>query len=201
MCRKEGARLVCVTQRVACRGDFLARIEAIASMRPARIILREKDLSAGDYRALAGQALQLCRRYGVPLTLRYAPGESPLPGCGVQLPFGARDGAPPGVGFGVSVHAVKEAAVLRGSRADYLIAGHIYPTACKPGLPPRGAGFLKEVCRAAVQPVYGIGGITPGRVPEVLAAGAAGYCVMNPLMTCDDPRELMGEYYRKEGAV
>lgn len=200
MCREERARLVCVTQRSACRGDFLSRLEAIASMRPARIILREKDLPAADYQALAMKTLALCKRCGVPLTLRYAPGESPLPGCGVQLPFTAREEAPPS-GYGVSVHSPDEAAALRGSRADYLIAGHIFPTACKPGLPPRGLDFLREVCKAADRPVYAIGGITPDRVKAVLAAGAAGYCVMNALMTCPDPQALIAAYYEKEGVI
>lgn len=43
--------------------------------------------------------------------------------------------------------------------ASYLTAGHIYATDCKRGLPPRGLGFLKEVCREVSIPVYGIGGI------------------------------------------
>lgn len=200
MCREKRSRLICVTQRAACRGDFPARLEAIASSRPARIILREKDLSAADYRALAAKTLALCERYGVPLTLRYAQGEPPLAGCGVQLPFAAREEVSPG-GYGVSVHSPDEAAALRGSRADYLIAGHIFPTACKPGLPPRGLDFLRAVCAAADRPVYAIGGITPDRVPAVLAAGAAGYCVMNALMTCPDPRALIAAYYEKEGVI
>lgn len=201
MCREPVRRLIAVTQRAACRDDFLARIGAIASMRPARVILREKDLSAGDYRTLAERVRAVCERWDVPLTLRYAPGEPPLAGCGVQLPFEARADAPERGGYGVSVHAPGEAAALRGCRADYLVAGHVFPTACKPGLPPRGLDFLREVCAAADRPVYAIGGVTPERVPEVLAAGAAGYCVMNALMTCPDPRALIAAYYEKEGAL
>lgn len=202
MCRNERSRLVCVTQRIACRDDFLTRLDAIAATRPARIILREKHLSAADYRALAGQVLAICRRYDVPLTLRYAPEDAPLAGCAVQLPFSARDAVMSGR-YGVSIHAAEEAAALRGSRADYLIAGHIFPTACKEGVPPRGLGFLREVCAAADRPVYAIGGITPQRVEAVLAAGAAGYCVMNALMTCPDPQALIGMYreFEKEGVV
>ena len=200
MCRKGSARLVCVTQREACRDDFEARMEAIASMPPARLILREKALPPADYRALAERVLAICSRYDVPLTLRYAPEEAPLPGCAVQLPFAAREHAPD-TPFGVSIHAVEEAAALRQSHAEYLVAGHIFETACKPGLAPRGLPFLQQVCAAAAQPVYAIGGITPERVPAVLAAGAAGYCVMNALMTCPDPRALIAAYYEKEGVV
>ena len=59
MYRKGGARLVCVTQREACRDDFETRMEAIASMRPARLILREKALPPADYRALAERVLTI----------------------------------------------------------------------------------------------------------------------------------------------
>ena len=53
MCKgKEGRRLICVTQRSACPDDFLTRMGLIAAQKPARIILREKDLSPEDYEAL-----------------------------------------------------------------------------------------------------------------------------------------------------
>lgn len=201
MSRKRESRLVCVTQRTACSDDFVARMEAIIAAGPARVILREKDLSADEYRTLAGRLLPVCRRYGVPLTLRYVKGEAPLPGCVVQLPFSAAAQAPSGVPFGVSVHAAEEAAALRDSAARYLIAGHIYPTACKADLLPRGLSFLKTVVQAAEQPVYAIGGVTPARVGEVLAAGAAGYCVMNALMTAPDPVGLIRRYQEEEGAI
>ena len=68
---------------------------------------------------------------------------------------------------------------------SYLIAGHIYATSCKPGLPPRGLAFLREVTVATELPVYAIGGITPIRLAEILAAGAAGGCAMSSLMRGD----------------
>lgn len=201
MSRERRSRLICVTQRTACPDDFVARMEEIIAAEPARVILREKDLSAADYRALAERLLPICRRHGVELTLRYAPGEKPLPGCSWQLPFAASGEVPPGVPFGVSVHAAEEAAALRDSAAGYLIAGHIYPTTCKAGVPPRGTAFLEEVVRLAAKPVFAIGGVTTARVREVLAAGAAGYCVMNALMTVPDPIGLIRRYEKEEGAI
>lgn len=57
--------IICVTNRHLCEGDFLTRIEQIAKCRPAGIILREKDLSEDEYRALAKQVLEICDRYDV----------------------------------------------------------------------------------------------------------------------------------------
>ena len=62
--------------------------------------------------------------------------------------------------------------------------GHIYATDCKRGLPPRGLGFLKEVCREVSIPVYGIGGIKfdEEQWNDMEKCGAVGGCVMSGMM-------------------
>ena len=201
MCKgKEGRRLICVTQRSACPDDFLTRMGLIIAQKPARIILREKDLSPEDYEALAQKLLPICEKYEVPLMCNGPVSGFAVPGCGVQLSFQNRD-LPVSGEFGVSVHAPEEAAVLQESNAAYLIAGHVFPTDCKKGVPPRGLEFLEKVCQNAHQPVYAIGGMTPERVPSVLQAGAAGYCVMSALMKAPDPVRLIQEFYSQEETI
>ena len=201
MCKQgEGRRLICVTQRSACPDDFLARMGLIIAQRPARIILREKDLSPKEYEALAQKLLPLCEKYGVPLMCNGPVPSFTLPGCGAQLSFQNR-GLPVSGEFGVSVHAPEEAAALQESNVAYLIAGHVFPTDCKKGVPARGLEFLEKVCQSASQPVYAIGGITPERVPSVLQAGAAGYCVMSALMKAPDPVRLIQEFYCQEETI
>lgn len=201
MCkRQEGRRLICVTQRSSCPDDFLTRMGLIAAQKPARIILREKDLSPEDYEALAQKLLPICEKYGVPLMCNGPVPGFAVPGCGAQLSFQNRD-LPVSGEFGVSVHAPEEAATLQESHAAYLIAGHVFPTDCKKGVPPRGLEFLEKVCQNARQPVYAIGGITPERVPSVLQAGAAGYCVMSALMKAPDPVRLIQEFYSQEETI
>lgn len=201
MCKgKEGRRLICVTQRSACPDDFLTRMGLIAAQKPARIILREKDLSPEDYEALAQKLLPICEKYGVSLMCNGPVPGFAVPGCGAQLSFQNRD-LPVSGEFGVSVHAPEEVAALQKSNAAYLIAGHVFPTDCKKGVPPRGLEFLEKVCQNARQPVYAIGGITPERVPSVLQAGAAGYCVMSALMKAPDPVRLIQEFYSQEETI
>ena len=85
--------------------------------------------------------------------------------------------------LGTSCHSVADVQEAVASGCTYIVAGHIYATDCKKGLPGRGLAFLREACHAAGElPVYAIGGITPERLPEVLAAGAAGACVMSGMM-------------------
>ena len=201
MCKeKEGRRLICVTQRSSCPDDFLTRMDLIIAQRPARVILREKDLSPEDYEALGQKLLPVCEKYGVRLMCNGPVPGFAVPGCGAQLSFQNRD-LPVSGEFGVSVHAPEEAAALQKSNAAYLIAGHVFPTDCKKGVPPRGLEFLQKVCQNARQPVYAIGGMTPERVPSVLQAGAAGYCVMSALMKAPDPVRLIQEFYSQEETI
>ena len=57
--------IVCVTARKLCKGEFLSQAERVAAAGVDKIILREKDLPEPEYKALAIQVLEICRRHGV----------------------------------------------------------------------------------------------------------------------------------------
>jgi thiamine-phosphate pyrophosphorylase len=84
--------------------------------------------------------------------------------------------------LGVSVHSISEALEAELLGATYLIAGNIYETDCKKGLPGKGLEYLRDVCAAVSIPVYAIGGITKDRLSEIKQAGAAGGCMMSGMM-------------------
>lgn len=199
---------ICITSRQLLTGTgeyseevcsrMLHRLSLIADNRLAdAVILREKDLSFRQYRALAEAAGLLCQKKGLPLILhRFSQAACsftpvmPLH-LGMEdflaLKEQEREGLFP-EGFpllGVSVHTVEEALTAQRLGADYVTASHIFPTACKPGLPPRGLSWLKEVCSAVTIPVYALGGIHPEQEASCLAAGAAGVC-------------MMSEYFRRD---
>lgn len=199
-------KILCITNRKLCKGDFPARIAAIAAQQPAGIILREKDLPEPEYAALAEQIMKICSTHGVPCILHSFPQTAaalhadflhlPLPVLR-GLPDAARTALP---AFGVSCHAVGDAQEAAAAGASYLIAGHIFATDCKKGLPGRGLAFLHDVCSSVTLPVYAIGGISPDNAGAVMQQGAAGICVMSGLMQCDDPADyinrLKGGMYR-----
>ena len=80
---------------------------------------------------------------------------------------------------GISVHSKEEAIQAQQLGATYLIAGHIYQTQSKPGIPPKGLDYLEEIVQAVEIPVYAIGGVTKERLPEVLTRGAKGAAMMS----------------------
>ena len=93
--------------------------------------------------------------------------------------------------LGVSIHHADEAVRAADLGADYLLAGHIFATNCKQGLPGRGLDFLSAVCAATALPVYAIGGITPANIEQIKKTGAAGAGLMSSLMTCPKPAVLV----------
>ncbi|MBR4361302.1 MAG: thiamine phosphate synthase [Ruminococcus sp.] len=195
--------IVCVTNRGLCKGDFTAQLTRIAAAKPRAVILREKDLTPEGYKALAEQAVRICAEYGVKCILHsFADIAAELGADSIHLPLHILCGLPDGMKrrfriIGASCHSVGDALEAQRQGAAYITAGHVFATDCKKGLPPRGLDFLREVCAAVSIPVYAIGGITVGNYGSVLAAGAAGACIMSGLMTADDPREYL-QRFRKE---
>ena len=192
--------ILCVTNRALCGEPFLQRLERIARARPAAVILREKDLPEGDYRALAAQALEICRAAGVPCLLHtYAHAALDLRADGLHLPMQILRQLPEETRsafrrLGASCHSVEEAREAEALGCTYITAGHIFATDCKKGLEGRGLDFLRAVCRGVAIPVYAIGGMEPSRLHAVLEAGARGACVMSGLMRCPDPAACLAEF-------
>ena len=191
--------IVSVTNRLLCPGSLEERVRALAEGGIDGILLREKDLREAEYEALALRCRAICDAFGTKLIVNSRVGVAKRLGIDtVQIPFpmlleseGLCRDFPQA---GVSVHSVLEARKAQALGAAFLIAGHIFETACKQGLPPRGLSFLNEVCSAVSIPVLAIGGIRPERLSAVKAAGAAGVCVMSELMTCCEPKARIQEY-------
>lgn len=101
----------------------------------------------------------------------------------------------PGVRVGASVHSLAEAEAAAEEGADWIFAGTIYGTPSHPGREPAGPAFAGDVARAARgAPVLAIGGVTPGRVHNVLEAGAAGVAVIRGVWDAPDPAEAVRRY-------
>lgn len=180
--------MICITNRHLCREDFLERIRSLAGIPEIeKIILREKDMAQEEYESLAEQCRDICRQAGKPFAVnQFIRSARKLEIPEVQISFAQmeenREYLREFSSVGVSVHSSEEARQAEKLGASYIIAGHIYATNCKKGIPPRGLSYLKEVCASTGLPVYAIGGITPCNMTEVLAAGAAGGCMMSGFM-------------------
>lgn len=95
-----------------------------------------------------------------------------------------------GLIVGVSVHSIEETRVIDPG-VEYLIASPVFPTSSKPGHPGIGVGGLAEICSSAGRPVFALGGITPHRAAECIAAGAHGIAAISLFESLDDVRSLL----------
>jgi thiamine-phosphate pyrophosphorylase len=97
--------------------------------------------------------------------------------------------------IGASVHSPGECEVAVAYGADFLFAGSVFPTPSHPGGRPLGPEGFAEVRRSAGdRAVFGIGGITPDRVGEVLSAGGRGVAVLSGVWEAADPAEAVHAY-------
>ena len=194
------SKLLCVTNRKLCKGDFLGRIEQICAEHPAGIILREKDLPKQKYGMLAQSVLEICRRYNVPCALHsFADVAAALKADCLHMPLHllselSREERSQFRVLGASCHSVQDAQTAQSLGCTYITAGHVFATDCKKGLPPRGLEFLRQVCESVSIPVYAIGGIAPDNLGAVLQAGAKGGCVMSGTMICADAHTYFEEF-------
>lgn len=207
MCTCSNPEILVITSRKRFEGeaDFLKQIEKIAAAKPFGIVLREKDLPVKEYSALARKVRDICRSAGASLIVHGHPEvarELGIPALHMPLDALEKLSSEERKEFrvlGASCHSVEDVLRAKNFGCDYVTAGHVYATDCKPGLPPRGADFLAEVCGpAAPMPVFALGGLIPARAPEVRRAGAAGFAMMSSAMDAENPAELFRKYLESD---
>lgn len=156
-------------------------------MHPHSLILREKDLCAADYAALARQVIQICGKNDVPCFLHShveLAGKLSCLRIHLSIP-GLRENRGRLDGFSeisVSCHSLADVKEAVQTGATQVLLGNIFETDCKKGLAGKGLDFLREISSESPVPVFAIGGISQRNLPLVLQAGAAGGCMMSGFM-------------------
>lgn len=193
---------------------YFKQIEKIAAAKPDGIILREKDMAPEDYEVYAKRCREICDAWGTPLILNHfreigekldirrlhlsMPVFQQMAGDADEMmesnPVGKAEIFKKWKQVGVSVHSREEAVYAERRGADYLIAGHIFLTDCKKGVPARGLDFLKEICETVEIPVFAIGGMNIEHGRMAMEAGASGVCMMSELMESDVPGEIIKRF-------
>lgn len=146
-----------------------------ADVREAVLAVRERVGRAA--RVLVNGDVALAADLGVGLHLPERTGTAAIEA--------ARRSLGPAALVGRSVHSPEAAAASTG--ADYLLAGHVFPTASHPGQNPLGLSGLARIVAAARRPVLAIGGVDPTNVAATIRAGAAGVAVISAIAAAPDP--------------
>lgn len=96
--------------------------------------------------------------------------------------------------IGCSVHSSAEALQAERDGADFVMLGTIYESASHPGRAPAGPQLVREAAGRTLLPVIGIGGVTPGRIAELAAAGAHGAAVLGGIWRAADAAAAAAAY-------
>ena len=196
MVHQLGFSLYLVTDRSALPATSIQDVvESCLAAGLKAVQLREKDLAVRDLLGLAHALRDSTRRHGARLLINdradvaLAVGADGVQRAGTSLPVSAlRAISPPGFLIGASVHAVDEARTAESDGADFLLFGPVYDTPSKHRYgAPQGIAALERATSAVGKPVFGVGGVTPARVAEVVRAGAAGVAVIGAILGAERP--------------
>jgi len=194
-----GFSLYLVTDRSATATPLEDAVESCLAAGLKAVQLREKDMAVRDLLGLAHVLRDSTRRHGAKLLINdradvaLAVGADGVQRAGTSLPVSAlRAISPPGFLIGASVHEIDEARAAESAGADFLLFGPVYDTPSKRQYgPPQGLAALGQVSSAVKTPVFGVGGITPERVVEVMRAGAAGVAVIGAILAAGRPADAV----------
>lgn len=192
-----GFSLYLITDRAAAPRPPADVVEECLAAGLRAVQLREKDLEARDLLALADTLREATRRHGARLIVNdrtdvaLAASADGVQRTHASLPVAAlRQITPSGFLVGASVHSEAEAREAAAQDADFIVFGPVYETASKRRYgPPQGLARLETVAHSVDRPVLAVGGLTPERVPEVLAAGAAGVAVIGAIYAAARPAD------------
>ncbi len=155
--------------------------------------LRDKHLEARALLDRARTAVAVCREHGVPFVLNDRPDLALEAGAdGVHV---GQDDAPvslarrilgPDAVVGLSTHATAELDAAVREDVTYLSAGPVQETPTKPGRPGTGVGYVSLASERSSVPVFVTGGVTPERIPDLVAAGARHFVVVRYLTDAPD---------------
>lgn len=181
------ANCIVITNRHLVTGPYMEQLEKVCRKQPKAMILREKDLEELEYDVLARKVCELGKRYDVDVILHHFLSVAITQKVKrIHMNMGELRLNKNALGnfeqIGVSVHSVEEAKEAEQLGATYILAGHVFDTDCKKGVPGRGMEYLRQVVKAVSIPVYGIGGMEVVKIPYVLETGASGVGMMSHFM-------------------
>ena len=184
--------IVSVTDRRRCARPLEEQVELICEAGADMVVLREKDVPEGEYRALAASIARICCSFGTEFCVSLHSQVAEEMDSALWLPYGAfvRSGRPRVRRLGVSVHSFEEGVEAAEKGADFVVYGNVFETSCKPGKAARGLDEVRRLSELAI-PVYAIGGINPSTIWEVAASGAHGACLMSGLMASGSPSAVV----------
>lgn len=189
--------LYLVTHRKATAGrDLLWVLEQALEGGVRAVQLREKDLGGRALLELAREVKRLCDGYGAELFVNDRVDVAlAADAAGVHL---AADSMPAATArallgadrkIGVSTHSPAEVRAAARAGADFVVFGPVFATPSKTRFgDPQGPAALRAATDGARLPVFAIGGVAEGNLPEIKAAGTDRVALISAVSEASDPK-------------
>jgi thiamine-phosphate pyrophosphorylase len=203
MSKKIDFELYLITDRKLFTNDYslFTAVESALKAGVKAVQLREKNLPTRELLAMAYKMRELTARYNARLLINDSVditlcvnadgvhlGQTSMPAYAVRKIAGDKL-------IGVSTHNLDEALTAEREGADFITFGPIYPTPSKLKYgEPVGIKLLKKTSERVVTPIFGIGGIKPDNVKEVLDAGAYGVALISGILGMKDIKNAAERY-------
>ena len=176
-----------------------AKISRLCEAGIDEIVLRQKDLSVGEYEALFCEILQICNHFGVCLFLHnFLDLAFDLEHKFIWLPLGVlqenRHNLAKFEKIVISAHSADEAKIALNLGANALCLSHIFPTDCKANLEPKGLDLIRNVREFWCGEIYALGGINSSNFHFVIESGADNIAIMSSAMTCENEKEFLQKF-------
>jgi 8-oxo-dGTP diphosphatase len=166
---------------------FLQQLDAALARGLRLVMVREKQMPAGELEPFAGEVVRRCHAAGAQALLH---GDTQLAAAcgadGVHLSAPALLQAstrPSVVLCGASCHDAGELERAQRLDLDYAVLGAVLPTASHPGQPAMGWERFAELVANCTLPVYALGGMQPRHLERAWQAGAHGIAMMRAAWT------------------
>lgn len=177
-----------------------ARVEAALRGGVDIVQIREKVLGRREIERSAATVRRLCDNYGAlfiinddPELARAVGADGAHVGQEDMAVEEARKLLGPDAIIGLSTHSEEQILASAEQPVDHISVGPIWETPTKEGRPAVGLDLIRFAARRAPHPFFAIGGINPGNVAEVVAAGAERLCVVRALRDAEDPEAVAAE--------
>ncbi len=178
-------------KRLSGLGSHLQILKELVRGGATLVQIRDKETPLGELLADLRRCVEFARERGLELIVNDRCDLALC--CGIHavhlgqedLPAGAaRALMGPGGIIGLSTHDLRQVHASAGLPVDYIGYGPIFATSTKAAASRVvGVRRLRTACVAATRPVVAIGGITVGRIREVLEAGATSAAVISAVMS------------------
>ncbi len=168
------------------------------------IQLREKSISDGEFKSLAGEVRDITTREGALLFIndrvhvaREVNADGVHLGQQDMSVLEARDIIGNEKIIGVSTHSIIQARQAQKDGADYIAIGPIYPTSTKEHEPSIGIEVIQKITEVVNIPIIAIGAITLENLDDVLKAGASRVAVCSAIIGSKDIYSSTKRYKEK----